>query len=54
MAKSGERNWTHMLIYAATLSFALYLILDLDYPRYGSIRLDRADHLLVDLRGSMK
>lgn len=54
MAKSGQRNWTHMLIYAATISLALYLILDMDYPRFGLIRIDRADHLLVDLRKSMK
>jgi hypothetical protein len=54
MAKSGKRNWTHMLIYAATLAFAVYLILDLDFPRLGIIRIDSADHILVDLRHSMK
>lgn len=54
MAKSGLRNWTHMLIYAATISFAIYLILDLDYPRAGFVRIDSADHILVDLRSSMK
>jgi hypothetical protein len=54
MAKSGRRNWSHMLIYAGTLAFAVYLILDLDYPRLGLIRIDSADHILVDLRNSMK
>ena len=54
MAKSGRRNWTHMLIFAATLAFAVYLILDLDYPRLGLIRIDSVDHILVDLRNSMK
>jgi hypothetical protein len=54
MAKSGRRNWTHMLIFAGTLSFALYLILDLDHPRLGFIRIDSADHILVDLRAGMK
>jgi hypothetical protein len=54
MAKSGERNWTHMLIYAAMIALALYLILDMDYPRIGLIRIDSADHLLVDLRNQMK
>ncbi len=54
MAKSGRRNWTHMLIFAATLAFAVYLILDLDYPRLGIIRIDSSDHILVDLRNSMK
>jgi hypothetical protein len=54
MAKSGRRNWTHMLIFAVTLAFAVYLILDLDYPRLGLIRIDSVDHILVDLRSSMK
>ncbi len=54
MAKSGRRNWTHMLIFAGAVAFAVYLILDLDYPRLGLIRIDSADHILVDLRKSMK
>jgi hypothetical protein len=54
MAKSGRRNWSHMLIFAATLAFAVYLIFDLDYPRLGLVRIDSADHYLVDLRSSMK
>ncbi len=54
MAKSGCRNWIHMVIYAGTLAFAVYLILDLDYPRFGLVRVDSADHFLVDLRNSMK
>jgi len=54
MAKSGSRNWSHMLIYAGTLAFAVYLIFDLDYPRLGLVRIDSADHILVDLRNSMK
>ncbi len=54
MAKSGRRNWPHMLIYAGTLAFAVYLIFDLDHPRLGLVRIDSADHFLVDLRSSMK
>lgn len=54
MAKSGRRNWPHMLIYSATLAFAVYLIFDLDHPRLGLVRIDSADHILVDLRSSMK
>ena len=54
MAKSGRRNWNHMLIYAGTLAFAVYLIFDLDHPRLGLVRIDSADHFLVDLRTSMK
>ena len=54
MAKSGRRNWNHMLIYSATLAFAVYLIFDLDHPRLGLVRIDSVDHILVDLRNSMK
>jgi hypothetical protein len=54
MAKSGRRNWTHTLIYAGTLAFAVYLIIDMDYPRFGLIRIDRADHILVEMRQGMK
>jgi hypothetical protein len=54
MAKSGRRNWIHMLIFAAAIAFAVYLIIDLDYPRLGLIKIDSADHILVDLRNSMK
>jgi hypothetical protein len=54
MAKSGRRNWSHMLIYSATLAFAVYLIFDLDHPRLGLVKIDSVDHILVDLRNSMK
>jgi len=54
MAKSRKRDWTHTLVYALTLAFAVYLILDIEYPRIGLVRVDKADHYLVDLRQSMK
>ena len=53
MAKSGRRNWTHLLIYSGALAFAVYLILDLDHPRLGLARIDSVDHIMVDLRSSM-
>jgi hypothetical protein len=53
MGKSGKRNWTHRLIFSATLALAMYMILDFDYPRLGLIRIDQMDHVMVDLRKSM-
>lgn len=53
MGKAGKRNWTHRLIFSATLAVAMYVILDLDYPRLGLIRIDQMDHVMVDLRKSM-
>ena len=32
----------------------IYVILDIEYPRLGFIRIDAIDHLLVDLRAGMK
>jgi hypothetical protein len=32
----------------------VYVILDLEYPRVGWVRIDTADRVLMDLRTSMK
>lgn len=54
MAGSKRRSLMHMVVYAVIMSCTLYVILDLEYPRFGLIRIDSADHVLVDLRNSMK
>jgi hypothetical protein len=54
MAGNKKRNWTHMLAFAATLSFATYVILDLEFPRRGLIRIDQYDQVLIAVRDSMK
>ena len=54
MAGSGRRSWLHMLVFAATMSMTLYVILDLEFPRLGLIRLDTFDRVLVEVRESMK
>lgn len=54
MAGGGTRNWLHMLIFMAMMSIAVYVILDLEYPRFGLIRVDATDQLLIDLRQSWK
>jgi hypothetical protein len=35
------------------MSVTLYVILDLEYPRLGLIRVDAADQFLRDVRASM-
>jgi hypothetical protein len=50
----GQRNWVHMAGFAATMALALYVILDLEFPRLGFIRLDAYDRLLVEVRESMR
>jgi hypothetical protein len=36
------------------MALAVYVILDMEYPRVGLIRVDAADQVLVELRDSMK
>jgi hypothetical protein len=54
MAASKMRSWLHILGFAATMSVAVYVILDFEFPRVGLIRVDAFDQVLVDLRDSMK
>ena len=49
-----NRRWLHQLLFAAAIAIAVYVIIDLEYPRLGLIRVDAADQVLVDLRNSMK
>jgi hypothetical protein len=53
MAKRKHRSALHM-IYAAIISVTIYAVLDLDEPRSGLIRLDRADQALIDMRDSIR
>jgi len=48
------RTWFHILAFAAIMSLAYYVILDLEFPRLGLIRIDAADQVLIDLRKSMQ
>jgi hypothetical protein len=48
-----ERSIAHILGYAAILTFVLYVIVDLEFPRYGLIRIDAADEVMVELRKSI-
>jgi hypothetical protein len=54
MAGGRSRSWIHVVGFAATIAIAIYVILNLEYPRAGLIRIDRFDQALVDLRASMR
>ena len=54
MAESKARSWLHILGFALSMSVAVYVILDFEFPRVGLIRVDAFDQVLVDLRNSMK
>jgi hypothetical protein len=54
MAKRQRRAWLHLLLYAAAISLTIYVVLDLDQPRLGLIRLNAADKALYQLRDSIR
>jgi hypothetical protein len=54
MAKRMHRSALHMFLYAGIISITIYAVLDLDEPRSGLIRLDRADQALIELRDSIR
>lgn len=50
-----KSSWTalHRITFAVILAVTYYVIIDLEYPRFGLIRVDEIDRLLQDLRQSM-
>jgi hypothetical protein len=54
MGAGKDRSWIHMVGFAAAMTQAVYVILDIEYPRLGLIRVDAVDQVPVELRGSMK
>ena len=46
-------TWIHMVGFAAVMAGAVNVIIDLEYPRMGLIRVDTFDQALVDLRAGM-
>jgi hypothetical protein len=54
MAGAKARSWVHMIGFAAVMAAAVYVIIDIEYPRLGLIRVDAFDQALVDLRKSME
>lgn len=53
IAGSKNKNFLHMILFSFVMTLTVYLILDLEYPRLGIIRINNADHILIELRESM-
>ena len=53
MAEGPRRSWAHMVGFAALFALTIFVILDIEYPRLGLIKVDTADQVLVELRASM-
>jgi hypothetical protein len=53
-ASVARQSRFHLVGFAATTALALYVIIDLEYPRVGLIRVDSFDQAPVELRQSMR
>jgi hypothetical protein len=51
---SVRRNWLHVLTFALLFSLTLYVIIDMEFPRVGFIRVSAMDRVLQDVRDSMR
>ena len=54
MAGSKTHSWIHIFGFALVMAMTVFVILDIEYPRLGLIRIDAFDQALVELRQSMK
>jgi hypothetical protein len=54
MAGGKRRDWYHILMFALVVGLTVYVILDIEYPREGLIRIDAFDQAMVELREGMK
>ena len=54
MASGRQRSWLHILGFTMITVIVVYVMLDIEYPRTGLIRLEAADEVLINLREGMK
>ncbi len=54
MADSKARSWLHLIGFAVVMAVSVCVILDIEFPRLGFIRVAAFDQALVELRESMK
>jgi hypothetical protein len=54
MGGGARRHWLHVLTFTGILSLALFMIIDMEYPRVGFIRVDAMDQVIQDVRDSMR
>jgi len=54
MATAKARSWAHVVGFAVAMAVSLYVILEIEYPRLGLIRVDSFDETLAELRQLMK
>ena len=50
----GHRNWVSVLAYASIVTLTMYVMIDMEYPRAGLIRIGAADLAMTTLRDSIR
>ena len=53
-AGQASLDRVRLVAFSAILSLSVYVILDLEYPRAGLVRIDSFDRVLLELRESMR
>jgi hypothetical protein len=53
-AGATDYDWVHKIGFAGIVALTVYVILDIEYPRLGWVRLDAIDQVIVNVRAGMK
>ena len=53
LASGQHRSWLHILGFSIITAIVVYVVLDIEYPRIGLIRLEAADQVLIKVREGM-
>jgi hypothetical protein len=53
-AAERDYDWLHKVGFALTVAITVYVVLDIEYPRLGFVRIDTIDKVLTDVRLGMK
>jgi hypothetical protein len=53
-AGEKDQDWLHKVGFAGIVACTIYVILDIEYPRLGLIRIDAIDQVLANVRAGMK
>jgi hypothetical protein len=54
MAKSPVRPWPHILAFTLVISATVFVILDIEHPRSGFVKVNSSDQVMVDLLAGMQ
>jgi len=54
LGSNRDSNRFHVIGFTAIIAVTVYVILDIEYPRAGMIRVDAVDQVLIEHRNSMQ